>query len=226
MSKAIKILMFLAIGFNASAFVCAQSNDIGAIASISLLKDISEKWDAKLEQEFRFNNNLTLFDRSLTSIGLNYSIIRKLLAVELDYDFIQQRQNEYFELRQRSSVALSIQKKVNAFELELRTRGQAIWRDESRGDYKFNPKYVWRNKLECTYTIFGSPVKPFISAEMFCPLNTASGFYMDGVRATTGFKYRINQRTSMSFLVRYDQDIQQANPKSAFYGGVGWNYKL
>ena len=202
MVNGLHILLLVLVGILFPSFSFAQSNDIGAIGSISLSKDFGEKWDAKIEQEFRFNNQLTVFNRSLTSIGVNYLIIRNILTAELDYDYIQQRQNDYFELRQRSSVALSTQKKISAFELELRTRGQAIWRDESRGDYKFNPKYVWRNKLECVYTIFGSPLKPLISAEIFCPLNGTNGFYLDGIRVTTGLKYRINQRTSMSFLLR------------------------
>jgi hypothetical protein len=49
---------------------------------------------------------------------------------------------------------------------------------------------------------------------------------MDGFRIATGVKYRINLRNSIQLFVRYDQDVQQANPKAIMYGGVGWNYKL
>jgi len=226
MHKQFKILLLIFILYNNTSFLVAQTSDIGAIGSLSLSKDFGDKWDAKFEQEFRVDNQLSLFNRSLTSIGLNYTIIRKFLTAEIDYDYIQQRQNDYFELKQRSSVALSFQKDFSAFEVEFRTRAQSIWRDESSGDYKFNPKYVWRNKLEGSYTIFGSPIKPFVSTELFCPLNSVNGFYLDGIRATAGCKYRLNLRTSITFLLRYDQDIQQANPKSALYGGIGWNYKL
>ncbi len=113
-----------------------------------------------------------------------------------------------------------------SWELELRTKGQATLRDETKGDYKYNPKYVWRNQLELSYTIFGSPLKPYISAEIFCPLQSKYGFYMDGFRAILGLKYRVSQRNSIDFRLRFDQDIQQANPLSMVYGVVGWNYKL
>ena len=226
MGKGFNILLIVFVGSFFPCLLPAQTSDIGAIGSLSMTKDFGDKWDAKVEQEIRFNNNFALFDRSLTSVGVNYTIIRKVLKAVADYDFIYQRQIDYFEIRQRSSVALSSQFKLNSFDFELRTRGQAIWRDESRGDFKFNPKYVWRNKLECTYTIFGSPVKPYLSTEIFCPINSVHGFYLDGLRATMGVKYRMSLHTSTVFFIRYDQDIQQANPKSIFYGGIGWNYRL
>jgi len=218
--------MLVSIAWIAPCLVQGQTKDIGAIGSFSLSKDFGRIWSVKMEQELRFNKRLTTYDRSLTSIAVDYSFFRKAMKASLDYDFIHQRQNEIFEFRQRSSFSLSAKYDIDAFEFEFRTRGQSTWRDEKRGDYKFNPKYVWRNKLECAYKIFGSPVKPFISSEIFCPLNSVHGFFMDGYRFTLGAKYRINIRTSMSFLVRYDQDVQQANPKGILYGGLGWNYKL
>lgn len=218
--------MFVSIGWFTPNFLLAQTPDIGAIGSLSLSKDFGRVWSAKMEQELRFNQHLTSYDRSLTSIAVDYSFFRKAMKASLDYDFIHQRQNEIFEFRQRTSFSLSAKYDINAFEFELRTRGQATWRDENKADYRFNPKYAWRNKLECSYKIFGSALKPFISGEIFCPLNSVHGFFMDGFRVTTGAKYRINLRSSMSIYVRYDQDVQQANPKSIIYGGIGWNYKL
>lgn len=226
MGKTLLILILVFIGWMTPILSIAQTTDVGAIGSLAFSKDFGRDWSVKLEQEIRFNNNLTVYDRSLTSIGMDYSIIKKVLKAELEYNFIHQHKNEIYELRHRSSIALSGKFKYDVFEFELRTRGQATWRDESRGDYKFNPKYVWRNKLECTYKIFGSPLKPFVSGEVFCPLNSENGFFIDGYRLTLGTKYRINQHTSLQFLVRCDQEIQQANPQRIFYGGIGWNYNL
>jgi hypothetical protein len=121
---------------------------------------------------------------------------------------------------------LSTEKGINRFDLGFRTKVQATWRDELRGSYKYNPKYVWRNKLGLDYDIFGLPLKPFISAELFCPLNGAKGFFLDGYRTTLGVKYKISKHHSVELEMLYDQEVQQANPKGIVYGVVGWNYKL
>jgi hypothetical protein len=226
MSKLYQILIFVFIGCAMPSSLFSQANDFGAIGSLAVSANFGRSWSGKVEQELRFNQNLSSFDRLLTSIGLNYSIIRKILKAEIDYDFIYQRQNEYFEFRHRASVALVGSVSYHSFDFELRTRGQAIYRDETRGDYKFNPKFVWRNKLECTRTIFGSPIKPYLSAEIFCPLNTAMGFCMDGFRVVLGAKYRLSEHVTILPFLRYDQDVQQPNPKSLLYGGFGWSYKL
>lgn len=225
MNKIFHILLLVSVTWFVPAMLQAQTHDVGAIASMSLSKDFG-LLDAKLEQEFRVDHNLNLFDRSLTSLGLSYTIIPKLLKAQADYDFIYRREKEYFEFRHRSSAALEASVTYNSFEFEYRTRGQAVWRDESRGDYKFNPRYIWRNKLECNYKIFGSPARPYASAEVFTPINSTHGFYLDGYRFTVGLKYRVSKRTTMQFHLRYDQEVQQADPKSILYGGVGWNYKL
>jgi len=226
MAKIFPILLLISIGLVLPGFLFAQTSDMGGIGSLSLSTDLGRSWDAKLEQELRVNQNFRMLDRSLTSIGVDYTIIKKLLKASLDYNFIYQRQNEFYEIRHRSSAALAAQLSISSFDLELRTKGQATWRDESKGDYKFNPKYVWRNKLECAYSIFGSPLKPFLSAEIFCPLNSENGFYMDSYRVIAGAKYKFSKHISLEAFLRYDQDIQQPNPHNIVYGGIGWNYKL
>ena len=203
-----------------------QTNDVGGIGAINVSKDLGRFMTASASQELRFNQNYMNFDRSLTSVGLDYTLISKLLKAEAEYDFIYQNQIDYFEFRHRAALGLSGTMKSYSFNFKLRTKVQSTWRDETRGDYKFNPKYVWRNKLECSYTIFGSPVKPFASAEVFCPLNSSHGFYMDGYRATVGARYRTSAHVTWEFMLRCDQEIQQANPKRVFYTGVGWCYDL
>lgn len=226
MIKSCRRFLFLLITLFASVFMYAQTSDAGAIGSVDVSTDIGPMMSANMSQEIRFNQNLTSFDRSMTSLGLDYSLIRKVLKAEIGYDLIYQNQTDFYEFRHRASFALSTQYKLDSYSFQFKTKAQSTWRDESRGDYKFNPKYVWRNKLECTYTIFGSPVKPFVSGEVFCPLNGGKGFYMDGYRAIIGAKYRTSAHTTLEFMIRYDQDIQQSNPKSIVYGGFGWNYTL
>lgn len=221
-----RILLAAFFLFTLSSHSAAQLTDAGGIGSISLSKDYGRYWDAKVEQELRFNQSYLRFDRSLTAVMIEYSILPKLLKAGVEYDFVYQKQNEVFEFRHRASLALATQFKLSAFEVNYRTRYQSTWRDELRGDYNYNPKYVWRNKLECTYNIFGSPIKPSLSAEVFCPTNGAKGFYMDSYRLKLAAKYKYSAHQSIEAFVRYDAEIQQAAPTSILYTGIGWNYKL
>ncbi len=226
MNKIIHILIVFVLLPLVPFCALAQANDAGAIGSVSVSKDLGRFADVTLEQELRFNKNFTTFDRSLTSLGLDYTVVKKYLKAELDYDFIYQNQLEYFEVRQRASFGLNTQIELNSFDVKFRTKGQMMWRDEARGDYNYNPKYTWRNRVECVYNIFGSPVKPYISGELFCPLNGANGFYLNGYRAILGVKYRLSKRDAIDLMIRFDQDLQQANPQRIIYGGVGWSYYL
>ncbi len=204
----------------------AQRYDAGGIGSISLSKNFGRYWDAKVEQELRFNQSFLSFDRSLTAVMVDYSLLPKLLKAGIEYNFLYQKQNEIFEYRHRASLALTTQFKLSDLDLNLRSRFQSTWRDELRGDYKFNPKYVWRNKLECTYNIFGSPIKPSASAEVFFPINGINGFYLDSYRLKLAAKYKYSAHQSIETFIRYDSEIQQVAPKSILYFGLSWNYKM
>lgn len=208
------------------AFLHAQTNDFGAIGSIGMSKKLSRRFVFKAEEEIRMKQNLSSFDRALTSGTLDYTLMRKILKLQLDYDFILQNKIEYTEVRHRVSLAFAGSKSFGNFDFDLRTRGQSAWRDETRKNYKINPKLIWRNKLDCEYRIFGSPLRPYASAEIFFPANDTRGFYMDAFRLVGGIKYRISMHTSMQAFLRYDEEVQQKKPQRIVYTGLGWTYKF
>jgi hypothetical protein len=207
-------------------YSAAQQSDIGGIGTIGLSKDFGRYWEAKIEQEVRFKQSYQSFDRLLTGIIVDFSILPKILKAGIEYDFLYQNKDVNFELKHRGSLALSTQIKIFDFDLNFRTRYQSTWQDELRGNYKYNPKSVWRNKLECTYSIFGSPIKPSASVELFCPTNGKKGFYMDSYRIKIAAKYKYSMHQSIEAFLRYDAELQQINPESILYTGIGWNYKL
>ncbi len=222
----ISTLIFLLLCLIVPAKVMSQTFDAGAITSVAVTKDFGRYSSLKAEEELRFDHNVTNFNRSKTTLGLNYSLYRDLLMAELDYNFIYLNDIDKNEIRHRYSFGLSTQTDIDRFNLGFKSRVQTTWRDENRGSYNFNPKYVWRNKVDLNYDIFGSPLKPSISCELFCPLNGANGFYLDGIRTTAGLKYRLTKHNSIEVQLMYDQEVQQANPRGIIYTCVGWTYKL
>lgn len=207
--------------------LCAQLSDVGTLASISLSKDLNRYMGATVEQELRFDQLSTSLNRSATSIGADISLIRRILRAQFDCDLLYRKNKDTsYEFRHRSSIGLLAQYKYNSLNYRLRTRMQATLRDENRGDYKFNPVYVWRNRFELRYDIFGSPFTPYLYGEMFCPVNTSYGFFMDGYRISFGTKYKVSKRSDIDFQLRFDQKIQHPDPENILYCCVGWNYNL
>lgn len=202
----------------------AQLNETGGIASFSVSSGLLPGLSGSLGQEFRFNENFAHFNRSATSAGLDYTLIRKTLKMGLDYDLLCYNQETVYELRQRVALSLTLKQDYYDFSFSLRTRGQATLRDGSTGDYKYNPKYVWRNKLGCSYRIFGSRYKPFGSVEMACPINSKHGFYMNKYRVEAGTTYRYSRHVTLEAKLRFDQGIQEVDPQNILYGCFGWSY--
>ena len=217
-------LFFLScVSFNAYA----QLRDAGGIGSISVSKEISKVTELSFEQELRLDQGLSMLNRSSTSIGADFTIVRRLLKAEVDYILMYRREDfDLYEFRHRFTAGFVFQQRYSRFIFKLRTRGQTTLRDENRGDYKYNPRYVWRNRLQVEYNIPKSPFRPYISTEIFCPLNSDYGFFMDSYRLIIGTTYRFSKRSELDCQIRFDQDVQVANPKNILYTGIGWNYSF
>ncbi len=219
-------LVYLVLMLTGQTSLLAQLSDIGGIVSVGVTKNIGRNWDSKLEQELRFNQSLG-YDRALTALQLDYKVIPQYFKVGMEYDFMNPNiKSEYYEFRHRAAFQLSGQTKWNRFELQLRTRMQSTWRDETKNDYKFNPKVVWRNKFECAYDIFGSPIKPSMSAELFFPVNSSHGFYLNSYRLRTAVSYKYSRSQSIEMFLRFDKEVQTNNPESVLYLGVAWLLRL
>lgn len=227
MKKLLCILTLCVLVSLSTVSICAQLSDVGTLGSVSLSKDLNRYMGVTVEQELRFDQLSTLLNRSATSIGADISLIRRFLRAQFDYDLLYRRNKDTnYEFRHRSSIGLLAQYKYNRLNFRLRSRMQATFRDENRGNYKFNPVYVWRNRFELRYDIFGSPLTPYLYGEMFCPVNSRYGFFMDGYRISFGTKYKVSKRSDIDFQLRFDQEIQQPDPEKILYCCVGWNYKF
>ena len=182
--------------------------------------------DLEVEQEFRFDNNMTSFRRSTTSLGFGYELVRDFLKINTGYDLICRDEENHYEMRHRVSVALNAQRKYLRTDFKIRTRLQSTYRDENRGDYKFNPKYVWRNRMEVQYNFFKLPLRPYASGEVLCPVNSRHGLFADEYRLTLGCKYRLTRKNTLDISLRYDHEIQQVAPENILYLNLGWKYKI
>ena len=177
------LLLFPFVAFAQSE----QETNAGAVLSAELEKDLTRFFSVSMEEEVRLVNNTTGFDRSVTSLGVDYALFDRKLKAGVYYALIYLYNNDHlFEPRHRYYFNLSYKETVDAFTFSWRGRFQGTYRDENRGEYKINPKYVLKNRLQVEYAIFGKPWKPFASCELSNELNDPLGNELTRIRYQGG----------------------------------------
>jgi hypothetical protein len=198
----------------------------GMSLSLEIDKELSRFFSASLEEEVRITNNTTGFDRNITALGVNYSLLEKKMKIGAYYAFIYLYNNDYlFEPRRRYYANISYKTIINyQYTLSWRGRFQGTYRDENRGEYKINPKYVMKNKFELEYMIWGSPWKPFLSCDWSTTLNDPLlGYELTRARFQGGTEWRLNRTGYLNFFVRYDRYLSGDDPHVL---AVGITYRI
>lgn len=221
MSKYSVFIVLLFISF--SLLGQERETDLGAIFTVRLNKDLNRHFGLSFEQEVRLLTNNTGFDRSMSSLGVDYTIVKGLKAgVFYNYMYLY-NSNFLYESRHRYYANLSYKYGVNRkLTLAWRTRFQGTCRDESRGEYKINPKYILRNKLEAEYNILGTRWKPYLSAEAANTLNDPLGNEIYKLRFQGGTSWRWDRTTYLEFYLRTDEYLTGQDPRVI---SIGVGYK-
>lgn len=206
----------------------AQEDDFTAIVSGEVNMPLVRRWDASFEQEFIFSNNASNFYRSKSTIGVDYGLIRKKLKAGFAYSLIRKEEDyAYFETRHRFAVTLTYKEEVKRnLTMAFRSRFQTTLRDESRGDYRINPRNYWRNRLQVRYQMPRLPLRPELSCEVFYPLNRETPNLIDAWRVTAGMEYQWNKRNAVSLYWRLDREQNVSNPLRTYSVGVGYVFSM
>ena len=200
---------------------------LGTIMAVEVEKDLIRNLSGVLEEEVRLVNNRIGFDRSVTTLGLDYSLFNKKAKVGVYYAYIHLYNSDYyFEPRHRFYMNVSYKETVEPFIFSWRGRLQTTYRDENIGSYKINPKNIMKNKVEIAYTIWGSPWKPYVSCDISTLLNDPiEGYGLTRFRFTGGAIWRLNRTTYLDFFLRYDNEMDQRDP-NGFSFGVSYKIKF
>ncbi len=217
--KYISCILFLLL---VPVFIYAQGKqetNLGASLAVELQKDLNKKIRVSLEEEVRLLNNRVGFGRSVTSLGLDYSFLNDKAKVGTYYSFIYLYNNDFlYEARHRYYANLSYKESFGQFSISWRGRFQSTHRNENRGDYKINPKYIMKNKAEVEYSIWGKPWKPFVSCELYSELNNPMGNELYRIRYQGGTTWRLNRTEYLEFFLRYDNNLNRLDDNALMLG--------
>lgn len=217
------VLIVLCVIITTTLF--SQNWEGGFILSGDYSKTFKSGLKFDIEEEIRWTGAPILFDRSKTSIGIDYKLFGKYLRIGGQFDYIFKKKWDNFENRYRVQCNLSFNKKIKRVQLQNRIAFLSDFFDETRGEYSQNPELYLREKVKLEYSIFHKPIQFGVSFEFFWRLNHPEFKIIDELRSELYANYRFNKRNELTIFVRMDNDIQVAEPENTLYLGFQYHFK-
>lgn len=225
--KAVRFLVFLAfmgnllLGFPLKG----QVKDAGLWTSLNFETKLVKKLSFSISQELRFNENITELGAAFTDAGLSYKL-NKHFQFAANYRFTQRRRlDDYYSFRQRYYVDIKYSYKLKPFEISIRSRFQDQYSDIGRASDGGVPEYYLRNKLSLKWDI-NKPYTPYISFELFSPLNYPRINVFNAMRATAGIEYAFSKHHKIDIYYMIQKAVNESQPETDFILGLGYFYKL
>ena len=224
-----KRLLYIVVLLFLSVAVFAQSKrmtDVGSILSAEASVGLGGPFGLSVEEELRFENNCTQFDRWLNSVGVDYSCLHNRMNIGLTADYIRRHNDkDYYENRGRLGLQVTYTEDYRRFKFQVRSKMVGTFFDERTGEHRVNPRLYWRNRLKVTYQQQNSRFKYALSTELFWLTNDPKKGGLDNLRTVFSVDYRLARRYYLSAFVRMDNDLQVKEPVDRFFLGLTFKMK-
>ncbi len=218
------ILVFL-LGLLSGSPLKGQVRDAGLWTSASFEVKVAKKLTACIAQELRFNENITELGTAFTEAGLGYKL-NKHFQLAVNYRYIQKRRTDnYYSFRHKFYVDVKYEKKIKPFQIQFRSRLQDEYDDIGRASDGGIPIYYSRNKLSISWNL-NKLFSPYISVELFSPLNYPRTKVFDNIRTMAGVDYEISKHQKIDLFYMIQKEVNVSNPGTDFIVGLGYAYKL
>ncbi|MEO8146381.1 MAG: DUF2490 domain-containing protein [Bacteroidia bacterium] len=216
------IFSSLCFSFFILHFSFSQENDAGLWLTASVEKKLNKDFKVALTEEFRFKENYSQLGTYFTDVSLQYKISKSFNA-SFNYRFIKKLQPDLtYQTRNRFYLDIAYRYKAHKWNFILRTRLQDQLKAISIEEQYSEPEYYWRNKLSVKYSV--KKFTPYITGEIFYPLNNPKGNEIDEWRWSIGSDYDLNKKNTIGGYFLIDKEIHVNNPLTSFIIGLEYGY--
>lgn len=211
MKKAIVIsLIFIALYIPAMAQTSkADPKDAQGWYGVGLKFDLPKKWSAEFDYQTRFINDLSTYNGSYFSVGVNRKI-GKLLEAGLEYRLALVEKGTYH----RVSLGLEASKKWKPIELSWRILLQNQLQDFVDPTEVNQSEGYWRSRWMIKYDLNKS-WELFVATEPV--MKFGGNNFVDNWRNTVGTKVKIAPRTKLELYYIYRPDYAKKTYNRYFH---------
>lgn len=225
MRRSILILVLAGIALLTYGSESPTNRDAAVWVNIYLEKKITKKFDLHLNQQNRFNNNLSNFGLWYADFGLTYKINKnvKLLG---DYVFAQKQKEAHWSNRHQYYLALYVNKKHARWKLTNRNMIQNGYADILSSENGKISKLYYRNKLTIKREV-NKYVAYYVAQELYLPLNNPKRQGLDRSRSFVGMFCSLSKLDEVEFYLLFQNELNATKRKSQdFIYGVGYSKKF
>lgn len=174
----------------------AQQQDFISMNAVHLRKRVSRSIEFGISNQTAFNQNIAELWILYHDAGVIWKI-RPGLSTELHYRLVRLRNlDNFYENRSLFFHAIKFSESFGRFNISVRNRTQQMvyadhWNDTYRG-----PRWYVRDRLALRYRL-NYFWQPYISAEIFNPLNHPARKGIDQIRYGVGAVYNFSDRNRL-----------------------------
>lgn len=217
-------LLIMLSGFLFCIPAKGQNKDAGLWTSLSFEAKLVKKLSFNLSQELRFNENITELGTVFTDVGLEYKL-NKHFRIAADYRYNKKRSaDNFYTTRHRLYADFKYELKIKPFQIQVRTRfsNSTELNHQAEGS---DIEYYLRNKLSLKWDL-EKQFTPYISVELFSPLNYPRYSAFDNIRSTAGIEYNFSKHHKIDVFYMIQKEMNVSDPETDFVVGLGYFYKL
>jgi len=190
----------------------------------------SKKFRFGIEQQLRFNENISIFDRTFTELygryyfwdDFNFGLAYRYMFLNDNSGQIQGIENHY-----RWDYFFSHEFKLKRLEFENRIKYQRRKeiRDKSISCICQTRNY-WRFKSEIIYKIKNWKYDPYFSSEIFLPTNKREKRLHNRYRLALGTSVKISKKQKIRIKYLFEREIKGWNPEAISIFQIKYIYAI
>ncbi len=202
----------------------AQTTDLKLWNAYKLSADISKKWSADLEQQVRFNNNISTFDFALTEFTLGYKISKHFdVAAGIRYSYWENDPVETIDSYDRFRWMTDLKFDTDVVDKDLKLNIRLRYQESREVAGATTPDRYLRSRVQFEYNL-SKLVDPEISYELYYKFAQPGEFRAH--RINVGASWRIIKKLYLDTSYIYQWEINVNSPDMEHIVSLGLKYKL
>lgn len=169
-------------------------------------KTFLNRWQAHINQETRFTNNISQFQLGYADVGLTYKF-NKHIKILADYVFTERRRNQpYFATIHQYYAAIQFKQDIGRWRFAYRAMYQFQFNNPYTSADGMTAYHYERNKFTIKYEI-NKRYTAYVADELYIPLNNIQARGIERNRSFIGLFYNVTKHQKFELYFLYQRQL-------------------